>query len=221
MGKLFIARHGETVWNREGRIQGHTDVGLSERGIAQARLLARRLASVPIDVAYASDLSRAADTAAVVLEGRDVPLNPTPRLREYHKGAFEGLTETELRARYPSEYPGYVAKDLDYAPEGGESTRGVSARMAGVINEIKERHLRENVLVVGHGGSLRAAMMVLLGMSLDANWRFVFGNCTLTIVDTYHDNAVLRLFNDGSHLAELEPLLAQPVGASRPTVTGE
>ena len=221
MGKLFIARHGETVWNREGRIQGHTDVGLSERGIAQAELLARRLASVPIDAAYASDLSRAADTAAVVLEGRDVPLNPTPRLREYHKGAFEGLTETELRARYPSEYPGYVAKDLDYAPEGGESTRGVSARMAGVINEIKERHLRENVLVVGHGGSLRAAMMALLGMSLDANWRFVFGNCTLTIVDTYHDNAVLRLFNDGSHLAELEPLLAQPVGASRPTVTGE
>ena len=57
------------------------------------------------------------------------------------------------------------------------------------------------MLVVGHGGSLRAAMMALLGMPLDANWRFVFGNCTLTIVDTYHDNAVLRLFNDGSHLA--------------------
>lgn len=200
MGKLYIARHGETVWNREGRIQGHTDVGLSERGLEQARLLAQRLKPVRFDAAYASDLSRAADTAAAVLEGRDVPLYPTPRLREYHKGAFEGLTEAELRSRYPAEYPGYVAKDLDYAPDGGESTRGVSARMAGVINEIKKRHLNDNVLVVGHGGSLRAAMMALLGMSMDANWRFVFGNCTLTIVDTYHDNAVLRLFNDGSHL---------------------
>ena len=221
MGKLFIVRHGETVWNREGRIQGHTDVDLSERGRQQARLLAQRLKSVPLDSAYASDLCRASDTAAEILKGRDVPLYPTPRLREYHKGAFEGLTEAELRARYPGEYPGYVAKDLDYAPDGGESTRGVSARMTAVINEIKERHLGDNVLVVGHGGSLRAAMMALLGMPMDANWRFVFGNCTLTIVDTYHDNAVLRLFNDGSHLAGLDARFANSIAASHPAAIGE
>ena len=200
MGQLYIVRHGETVWNRQGRIQGHTDVGLSDKGLEQAQMLAKRLKSVRFDAAYASDLCRASDTAAAILEGHNVPVFPTPRLREYHKGAFEGMTEGELRAKYPEEYPGYIAKDLDYAPDGGESTRGVSERMADVINEIKERHLNDTVLVVGHGGSLRAAMMVLLGMSLDANWRFVFGNCTLTIVDTYHDNAVLRLFNEGSHL---------------------
>ena len=204
MGQLYIVRHGETVWNREGRIQGHTDVGLSHRGLEQARMLAERLRPVRFDAAYASDLSRAADTAAAVLVGRDVPIYPTPRLREYHKGAFEGLTEGELRAKYPTEYPGYIAKDLDYAPEGGESTREVSERMSSVINGIKENHLNDTVLVVGHGGSLRAAMMALLGMSLDANWRFLFGNCHLTIVDTYRDNAVLRLFNDGSHLAGLD-----------------
>ena len=200
MGQLYIVRHGETVWNRDGRIQGHTDVGLSERGIEQATRLARRLENVAFDAAYSSDLSRACVTAELVLEGRDVPLHSTPRLREYHKGAFEGLTESELRARFPAEYPGYIAKDLNYAPEGGESTRQVSARMAAIISDIKERHLDDRVLVVGHGGSLRAAMMALLGMSMDANWRFVFGNCTLSIVDIYHDNAVLRLFNDASHL---------------------
>ena len=201
MGQIFIVRHGETVWNREGRIQGHTDVALSPRGIEQATQLAIRLKSVSFDAAYASDLCRASETAAVILQGRGVPLSPTARLREYHKGAFEGMTDSELRSRFPSEYPSYVAKDLDYSPAGGESTRDVSARMSGVINEIKERHLSDTVLVVGHGGSLRAAMMALLGMPLDANWRFVFGNCTLTVVDTYHDNAVLRLFNDGSHLS--------------------
>ena len=93
--------------------------------------------------------------------------------------------------------------------------------MTAAINEIKDRHLEENVLVIGHGGSLRAAMMALLGMSMDANWRFVFGNCTLSIVDTYHDNAVLRLFNDGSHLAELEPVFANTAHATGTTVTGE
>ena len=200
MGKLFIVRHGETVWNQEGRIQGHTDVSLSKQGLEQAQLLAKRLKSIRVDAAYASDLCRASVTASVILEGRDVPIFPSAALREYHKGAFEGMTEPELRAKFPTEYPGYIAKDLDYAPEGGESTRQVSARMTAVINEIKERHLDDTVLVVGHGGSLRAAMMALLGMPMDANWRFVFGNCTLTIVDTYHDNAVLRLFNDGSHL---------------------
>ncbi len=201
MGQLFIVRHGETVWNREGRIQGHTDVALSDKGKDQAARLADRLSSVPFDAAYASDLCRASATASLILQGRDVPLYPTSRLREYHKGAFEGMTDGELRAQFPDEYPSYVSKDLDYAPEGGESTRDVSDRMSSVICEIKERHLDERVLVVGHGGSLRAAMMALLGMPLDANWRFVFGNCTLTIVDTYHDNAVLRLFNDGSHLS--------------------
>ena len=201
MGQLFIVRHGETVWNREGRIQGHTDVALSDRGIDQAARLAGRLSSVSFDAAYASDLRRASATASLILQGRDVPLHPSPRLREYHKGAFEGMTDAELRARFPDEYPSYVSKDLDYAPEGGESTRDVSDRMSSIICEIKDRHMDERVLVVGHGGSLRAAMMALLGMSLDANWRFVFGNCTLTIVDTYHDNAVLRLFNDGSHLS--------------------
>ena len=200
MGKLFIVRHGETVWNKEGRIQGHTDVVLSEQGLKQARSLAQRLKSVPFDAAYASDLSRASQTAGVILESRNLPVSPTASLREYHKGAFEGMTEPELRARFPDEYPGYIAKDLDYAPDGGESTRQVSDRMTTAIIDIKDRHLDDNVLVVGHGGSLRAAMMALLGMPMDANWRFVFGNCTLTIVDTYHDNAVLRLFNDGSHL---------------------
>ena len=200
MGTLFIVRHGQTVWNKEDRIQGHTDVALSERGIQQARSLRERLAAARIDAAYSSDLRRASETAEIVLSGRDVPLYAMPELREYRKGAHEGLTFDEVRARFPNEFPTYVTKDLDFAPEGGESTRAVSARMAGVVNEITQKHLDDSVLVVGHGGSLRAAMRALLGMPLDGNWRFYFGNCTLTIVDVHADNAVLRLFNDASHL---------------------
>ena len=205
MGKLLIVRHGETDWNSDGRIQGHTDVRLSERGAQQAALLGERLASTPIHAAYCSDLSRAAETAELVLADRDVPLQRTPRLREYHKGSFEGLTLAEIKAQYPGLYPTYMEKDLDFAPAGGENTRGVSARMALITNEIKDRHLDETVLVVGHGGSLRAAMISLLGMPLDGNWRFVFNNCSLTVIDTYSDNAVLRTFNDNSHLNGLGP----------------
>ena len=65
--------------------------------------MGNRLNQVRLDAAYASDLSRASGTAAVILKGRDVPLYPTPRLREYHKGAFEGLTDAELKTRFPGE----------------------------------------------------------------------------------------------------------------------
>ena len=186
MGTLFIVRHGETEWNAEGRIQGHTDIGLSERGADQARSLAERLAGVSIDVAY--------------LGGRDIFLHETPMLREYHKGEFEGMTLAEIKSQFPDEYPKYLEKNLDYAPKGGETTRDVSARMAKIIEEIKSNHLNEAVLVVSHGGALRAAMVSLLNMPIEGNWSFVFGNCGLTTVDTYEDNAVLRHFNDTSHL---------------------
>jgi broad specificity phosphatase PhoE len=200
MGTLLIVRHGETEWNAAGRIQGHTDIGLSDRGAEQARSLGQRLAGLSIDAAYSSDLKRTSETAKLALGDRNITLNETPKLREYHKGAFEGLTLPEIQAQFPGEYPKYLEKNLDYAPEGGESTRVVSARMAEIIGEIKANHLDETVLVVSHGGVLRAAMVTLLGMPLEGNWSFVFGNCGLTTVDTFTDNSVLRQFNDTSHL---------------------
>ena len=201
MGTLLLVRHGETEWNAEGRIQGHTDIGLSEIGTEQARSLEARLAGLNIDAAYSSDLKRTSETAKLALGERDVILNETPMLREYNKGAFEGMTLAEIKAQFPEEYPRYLEKDLDYAPEGGETARDVSARMAGIIGRIKSDHLNETVLVVSHGGVLRAAMVSLLGMPLEGNWSFVFGNCGLTTVDTFADNAVLRHFNDTSHLS--------------------
>ena len=200
MGTLLIVRHGETEWNAEGRIQGHTDIGLSENGAQQARSLGQRLADRQIDVAYSSDLKRTSETARLALGHRNVVLNETPRLREYHKGIFEGMTLTEIQTQFPDEYPKYLEKDLSYAPDGGETTRDVSTRMASIFQEIKAKHLDETVLVVSHGGALRAAMVSLLGMPLEGNWSFVFGNCGLTMVDTFADNAVLRLFNDTSHI---------------------
>ncbi|MBU17922.1 MAG: alpha-ribazole phosphatase [Chloroflexi bacterium] len=200
MGTLMIVRHGETEWNAEGRIQGHTDIGLSEKGAEQARSLGLRLAGMNIDVAYTSDLKRTSETAKLALGGRSVVLNETQMLREYHKGEFEGMTIAEIKSQFPDEYPKYVEKNLEYAPKGGESTRDVSARMAKIMDEIKANHLNETVLVVSHGGALRAAMVVLLGLPLEGNWSFLFGNCSLTMFDTHADNAVLRLFNDTSHL---------------------
>ena len=93
-----------------------------------------------------------------------------------------------------------MIKDLEFASPGGESALGTLRRMTGVIGEIKERHLNETVLIVGHGGSLRSAIIALMELPPEATWRFVMANCSLTVIDTYPDNAVLGLYNDTSHL---------------------
>jgi broad specificity phosphatase PhoE len=200
MGRWYILRHGETEWNAQSRVQGHTDISLSSKGLQQAAMVARRLADVSIDAAYSSDLSRSAETARKILGPRTVPLHTTARLREYNKGVFEGLTPVETGERYPALYAASHIKDLDFAPPGGESTRQTSIRMASFIAELRARHLDDNVLIVGHGGSLRAAFVALMELPLEANWRFAMANCGLSVIDVYSDNAVLRLYNDTSHM---------------------
>ncbi len=205
MASWLIVRHGETEWNAGGRIQGHTDVGLSDRGARQSRLVAGRLAEVAIDFAYSSDLRRSAETAREILGRRRVHLQTTPRLREYHKGVFEGLTADETKRRYPELYAASLVKDLDFAPPGGESTRQISARIASFVADVRDRHADDNVLIVGHGGTLRAVFVALMELPLAANWRFFLDNCGLSVVDVYPDNSVLRLYNDTSHLDGLGP----------------
>ena len=200
MGRLLIVRHGETVWNAEGRIQGHSDTSLSERGVLQAQAVAERLADTQIDAAYSSDLVRASDTAKKILEDRGVALNETPLLRERYYGVFEGLTVEERRAQFPAMFEASLVKDLDFAPTGAESARQTLIRMGPLVTDIKDRHLDQTVLLVGHGGSLRAAILALMDFPPEATWRFVMANCSLTIIDTYSDNAVFRLYNDTSHL---------------------
>ena len=205
MAQIYIARHGETEWNAQGRIQGHTDIALTDRGRRQAAALARRLAGVAFAAAYCSDLSRTRETAQILLGERAAPLYATPQLREYHKGVFEGLTVGEYAERYPDLYRASLVKDLDFAPPGGETIRQASARMAQFTAELLSSHAAEDaVLVVGHGGSLRAVIVALLSLPPEANWKFIMDNCALSVAHTYPDNAVLHLYNDTSHLAGVE-----------------
>jgi len=200
MGKLYIVRHGETEWNSQGRIQGHTDIPLSEAGRQQAQYTAERLKNVNFDIAYSSDLSRTSETAEIILGKRNIQVNTLTSLREYNKGVFEGLTVEEYSQRYPDQYDASLINDLDFAPESGESIRDVSERMSEFGTFVKSQHLNDDVLIVGHGGALRSLVADLLSLPIETAWKLVTGNCSLTIIHMYPDNSVLHLYNDTSHI---------------------
>jgi broad specificity phosphatase PhoE len=147
---ILFARHGETDWNAERRVQGHTDRPLNETGREQARALADDLGAVRVDAVYASDLARAHETAEIVAARLGLPLTTLRELREKHFGTWEGLTDEEVLARFPQAREG---------PWGdGESSAEMSDRVLAAVRRIAAEHPDGQVLVVSHGGPLRALL---------------------------------------------------------------
>ena len=169
--QLFIARHGETEWNRVGRWQGNTDIPLSEVGRAQARALAASLRGKGITAVHASDLLRANETATIIASELGLAAcGVDARLRERGFGCFEGLTRDECAARYPDAWAGYMA-DRRSTPPGGEPHGDVAARMLAALTAIAstprdegEATLDEATLVISHGGAIRTFMHAVTGL---------------------------------------------------------
>jgi len=151
MTMLLLVRHGETDWNAAGRLQGHTDRPLNDYGRRQARELAEQLADDGVQAVYASDLSRARETAEIVGGRLGLRVELDPDLREKDWGNWEGLTSVER----------------DRVEFVGESTEAHQTRILRALRRIAERHPGNGrVLVVTHGGSMRRVQAAATGMAL-------------------------------------------------------
>ncbi len=161
---VYLARHGETDWNAQGRIQGHTDVPLNEAGRDQALALAQSLARKDVAGVGASDLSRARDTARIVARtlGLAAPLS-TSALRERGLGNFEGLTRAELERRHATAWALYK-QDPANTPPGGEPYDHFMERVERGVSLLAKKLARRKrpALVVTHGGVLKALLLASL-----------------------------------------------------------
>jgi broad specificity phosphatase PhoE len=163
---MVVVRHGRTAWNADGRFQGHSDIPLDEEGRRQARALAALLAAERFDAAVASDLSRAWETAATIVAGRDLALDPDARWREMRFGAWEGLTWPEIVERNPALADASAVAPKFYTPAGGETFDEVCTRIAAAVAALDARaHDGARVLVATHAGPLHALLRVVLGES--------------------------------------------------------
>lgn len=149
------------MWNVASRFQGQTDIPLNDTGVAQAEEAARRLAGLSPDSIVASDLARAADTAHALSRVAGVPLTLDADLRERRMGAWEGLSHTEVRARYPAEW-------AVRQPQGGETYEKVAGRVVACMRRSLEKVPAGGILVVvSHGAALRSGMASLLELPVE------------------------------------------------------
>jgi 2,3-bisphosphoglycerate-dependent phosphoglycerate mutase len=162
---LYLIRHGESVFNAEGRIQGHSDVPLSELGRRQGQAVADALAGRPIDALYSSPLPRAYQTAEILAARLNLPILTDDRLKEVNVGVFQGQLRWELNQKYPEEMARWVSEDLDYALPQGETRRQLIERGRAALQEIVVQKHRQ-VAVVSHGRLLMMTLKSLLALPL-------------------------------------------------------
>jgi broad specificity phosphatase PhoE len=161
---ILLARHGESDWNVEKRFQGHSDRPLTERGREQAHALADLVASEKIDAVYTSPLSRARETAEIVAAKAGLEPVALPELREVDTGSWSGLSRADVEARFPNEFARWRSGGSGW--EDGESYEEMAERVIGALRRIAEDHPDGRVLVISHGGPIRAIHAASEGLAI-------------------------------------------------------
>ncbi len=203
--EMILIRHGETIWNAEGRIQGQGDSPLTERGIAQARAVARRLQEEEFTTLYGSHLGRVIETARHIADVTGHAITIDERLQERHYGLFEGLTYAEAQTQHPDIFATYqqLRYTADYAHPGAESLRQLTERGQVVFQALAERHAGERLVIVSHGALIGAMLRHFLGVPIDGKHGFRLANGSLSEVVFADGDWRVRTLGEVYHLRDL------------------
>jgi broad specificity phosphatase PhoE len=201
--RIWIARHGQTVTNREGRFCGHAETDLTELGRAQAAALADRLRETPLAAVYTSDYRRAIETAAIVVAGRELAPRVDPDLREVHYGEWELQKESEIRRASPRQYRLMRDEHPDWQPPGGERLAAVRVRTAAALRRIAAAHPGQQVLIVSHGTAIACMLSEVLAMAPTHTLRIETANCGLSLVLAHGERMGVALLNETAFLANV------------------
>jgi broad specificity phosphatase PhoE len=198
--QLILIRHGETLWNKEGRIQGTSDIELSTVGMEQARLLALSLKKHPIEAIHTSPLKRALKTAEIINEFHRKEIQTHPDLMEMDQGDFEGFSFKELMACEKDFLNKWIADPAAVQMPNGESLIQLQQRAWGALETIINH--QENALVVAHNFTIAAILCRIRNISLSEFRSTCVGTASKTIVRFQNGEAIIVAHNDRSHLLE-------------------
>ena len=199
--KLLLVRHGLTDWNNIHKFQGRTDIPLNNAGLEQAEKTARRIEKWQVDAVYTSPLSRALQTADIIaarFQKKPVVLDD---LTEVNFGTWEGLLFREQLEKNNESLLKWIADPFFYTPPGGEEWDAISQRIERAVSAVMGSEHR-HIVIVSHGGIIRALLVALLGLDPHTVWKIKFANCSLTGIDIKEYETSLAFANDTMHLRE-------------------
>ncbi|MGB9813397.1 MAG: histidine phosphatase family protein [Thermovenabulum sp.] len=206
MPRIFLVRHGETLWNKESRYQGQLDIPLSDVGRIQALKLAKRFSRENISAIFSSDLSRAYETARIINIFHNKTIIKTPNLRELCFGKWEGKTYEELVGEVGDEYINWLKNPFYLKPPEGESLADLISRITSVFYDIlKTYNEDENIILVTHGGPIKAFISAILEINTAVFFKLKIGNASVTEIfadgfGELKDIAYIVKINDTCHL---------------------
>jgi 2,3-bisphosphoglycerate-dependent phosphoglycerate mutase len=205
--RLIAVRHGETAWNVDTRIQGQLDIGLNATGLWQARRVGHALADEDIGVIYASDLSRAWQTAQEIAKPHGLTVQPEPGLRERAFGHFEGMSFAEIEATLPEQAKRWRERDPEFEPEGGESLLAFRERVTRIASKLAARHPGRLVVLVAHGGVMDVLYRAATRQELQAPRTWQLGNAAINRMLWTPEGFSLVGWSDTAHLAANDDVL--------------
>ncbi len=205
--KFFLVRHGETEWNKLGRFQGHEDIKLNERGLAQARETAQTAAGWGHSAIYTSPLTRTVQVAEEMAKVTPVPVSQRPGLKELGLGDLEGVTGEEMRLGWPEVFSAWRSNPEKVSMPNGESLFQLRDRAWQSILEIEREHSgrensdRESVVVVSHNFAIRSIVGELLGVPLENFHRMSLSLASVCTFESDERGRRLTSYNSTSHLS--------------------
>ncbi len=198
--RLILVRHGESEWNREGRVLGRADIPLSELGRGQAYTVAKALQRESIRAAYSSPLKRAMATGRIISKNQGCPLIPDPDLKERGRGNLEGMLRDEALRLYPDLPQTWPEVSDVSCLHGQESLTQLDLRVRRCLDRIRARHPTETVALVGHYFVNLMVILAVLGMNPRCFVSFGQDIAAISIVEIDADRSSIRVWNDTCHL---------------------
>ncbi|RZT15543.1 phosphoglycerate mutase [Fictibacillus sp. BK138] len=201
--RLFVTRHGETIWNTQQKLQGWKDSDLTKNGVKNALSLGSRLRDLEFQSIYASPSRRTLITAELIRGEREQEIIEDENLREINLGDWEGQTHDYVKGQYPDEYSAFWNTPHLYTTSSGEDFYQLQERVNRFLNKILSKHDKGDILIVTHSVFIKALLSQCKRLSIADLWNPPhIHDTSLTVVEVHGNQLEIKLEGDVEHLNE-------------------
>jgi phosphoserine phosphatase len=200
MTRIYLVRHGETIWNHDKIFRGRIDVGLSEKGRAEALALAGALKDRPIRFIYSSPLKRALETVAPLAEALSLPVKPMPEFVDMHFGEWEGKAVREVEEKFPEAFQCWGEDPSKAIIPGGEDLALVGKRVMEGLERVAAGHPDETGVVVSHRVTCKLALLAAFNAGAAGFWSIRQDLACINLLERDKRRWVVHFINEAGHL---------------------